>query len=171
MTTSCFQAFKRSLRPHVPLFPDAGCLFSLYTAVSLFSSLAAWRLLQPLDFFVSPTLPTNRVSLWLTRRGSLQHKDLGITMMSSSKLSTLSAVCSVFRKVEGLSEEESAYRTKISRVEQGLEGEVANPLGRIRPSLEFGHHILNWENKPRVQVDQLIPPFLPTRPRRSELHV
>lgn len=31
----------------------------------------------------------------------------------------------MFQKVESLSEEESTYHTKISRVQQGLEGEVA----------------------------------------------
>lgn len=29
MTTSCFQAFKRFLCPHVPVFHNGGCLFSL----------------------------------------------------------------------------------------------------------------------------------------------
>lgn len=89
MTTSCFQAFKRFLCPHVPLFHIAGCLFSLEKAVTLFSSSVTWKLFKPLDFFVSrrsPTFTINRISLWLTRCGSLKHKDLGITMMSSSKL-------------------------------------------------------------------------------------
>lgn len=31
----------------------------------------------------------------------------------------------VFRKVDNLSEEESVYHTKISRVQQGIEGKVA----------------------------------------------
>lgn len=47
-----------------------------------------------------------------------------ITVTSSYNVWTLSAVSSVFRKVENLSQEESSYHTKISRVQQGLEGEV-----------------------------------------------
>ncbi|XP_029705632.1 scavenger receptor class A member 3 isoform X1 [Takifugu rubripes] len=46
----------------------------------------------------------------------------------------------VFRKVEGLSEEESAYHTKISRVEQGLEdlSSTSNSSGCLDASLYSG---------------------------------
>lgn len=41
------------------------------------------------------------------------------------------AVSPVFRKVDNLSEEESAYHKKISRVQQGLEGKVAGIMKKL----------------------------------------
>lgn len=38
---------------------------------------------------------------------------------------TFLALSPVFRKVDKLSEEESAYHNKISRVQQGIDGKVA----------------------------------------------